>query len=52
MEIETVKIARPECPGGYCIIDKSDLRAEDVIYGEEVKSITKKGPQSRKVIVK
>ena len=51
MEIETIKIARPECPGGYCIINKADLKDDDVVYGEEVKPI-KKGPQSRRVTVK
>ena len=52
MEIETIKITRPECPGGYCIINKADLKDDDVVYGEEVKSITQKGPLSRKVMVK
>lgn len=32
--IETVKIVREDVPGGYCIINKEDLRPEDVIYGE------------------
>ena len=51
MEIETIKITRPECPGGYCVINKTDMKDDDVIYGEEAKPI-KKGPQSRKVMVK
>lgn len=51
-EIETVRIVRPECPGGYCIINRSDLMDVDVLYGEEVKESTKKGPQRRKVMVK
>lgn len=51
-EIETVKIVRLDVPDGYCIINKSDLQPGDVLYGEEVKEPTKKGPQSRKVQVK
>lgn len=42
-EIETVKIVRPECPGGYCVINKADLRPDDVIYGEEKRPVIRKG---------
>lgn len=41
--IETIKISRPECPGGYCVINKSDLRPEDVLYAEEKKTANRKG---------
>lgn len=33
--IETVRVIRPECPGGYCIINKSDLKDGDEIYGDK-----------------
>ena len=41
MEIETVKIVRPECPGGYAVINKADLKPDDVIHEEE-KPVKKK----------
>ena len=37
-EIETVKIVRADVPGGYCIINKDDLRPEDVLYEERTKA--------------
>lgn len=33
--IETVKVIRPDAPGGYVVINKDDLKPGDVIYGEE-----------------
>lgn len=39
--IETTKISRPECPGGFCIINKSDLKPEDVLFEEEKKPAKK-----------
>jgi len=41
-EIETIRIVRPECPGGYCVINKEDLKPTDVLYGQEGKKPTKK----------
>ena len=34
-DIETVKIDAPHVPGGFIIINKSDLTDKDVIYGEK-----------------
>ena len=50
-EIETVTIARPEHPDGFVVINKEDLKDDDVIFGEAVKEPTQKG-QSRKVQVR
>ena len=41
-EIETVKIVREDAPGGYVVINKSDLKPDDVLYGEERPAPTKK----------
>lgn len=37
-EIETVRIVRADVPGGYCIINRADLRPEDVLYDEVTKA--------------
>jgi hypothetical protein len=34
-KIETVKINNPKAPGEFIIINKSDLKKDDVIYGEK-----------------
>lgn len=31
--VETVKISAPDVPGGYIVINKSDLKPDDTIYG-------------------
>ncbi|MEK7772755.1 MAG: hypothetical protein AAB307_00285 [Deltaproteobacteria bacterium] len=33
--IETVKVVRPDCPGGYVVINKEDLRLEDVLFKDD-----------------
>ena len=41
---EVVRIVRPECPGGFCEVNKEDLKPEDVIFGSNEKSAkSKKG---------
>ena len=33
--METVKIVRPECPGGFCVINKSDFEeGKHELYAE------------------
>ena len=39
---EGVRIVRPECPGGFCEINKEDLTEDMEIYGE-VKGEPKRG---------
>lgn len=44
--LEVVRIARPECPGGFCEINKTDLKPGDILFDEvkeEVKKPVKKG---------
>lgn len=47
MEIETIRIVRPKCPGGYAVINKADLKPDDVIHEEE-KLVEKKRHVSKK----
>lgn len=41
-DIETVKIVREDLPGGVLIINKDDLKPEDVLYGDALQA-----PQGR-----
>lgn len=33
--LEVVRIVRPECPGGFCEINKTDLKESDVLFDEK-----------------
>ena len=33
--LEVVRIVRPECPGGFCEINKTDLKESDVLFSED-----------------
>lgn len=44
--IETVKIVREDVPGGYAVINKEDLKPEDVIY-EALQGRTKRKTASQ-----
>ena len=39
--LEVVRIVRPECPGGFCEINKTDLKDSDVLFNEEIREETK-----------
>lgn len=40
-ECETVKVVRKESESGYVVINKSDLKKDDVIYKEPAKKKAK-----------
>lgn len=49
--LEVVRIARPECPGGFCEINKTDLKDTDILFdGNKVeeKEEIKRGRPARK----
>lgn len=45
--LEVVRIVRPECPGGFCEINKTDLKETDVLFDVEKEEI-KRGRPARK----
>lgn len=40
--LEVVRIARPECPGGFCEINKTDLKESDILFSEDAREDPRK----------